>query len=228
MESKKELMAAELEKTIAQYWDNYYENKDISHVPIPSQFAPFALQEAGKPDMILEFGCGLGRDSIFFARQGVKTVGFDGSQVAVEKCKMIADAFDINNLMFETCQITTKNLNDIAFEYNMPDKSSQIMVYARFFLHAITEDDEKALLLFLTSALKSGDIFAIEYRTIRDSDLKKVTEFHYRRYINPVILHGKLAAAGFSIKYAVEGFGFAKFGRDDAYAARCIAVKNPE
>lgn len=221
-------MATDLDKNTTQYWDNYYASKDASRVPIPSQFAPFALQEAGKPDVVLEFGCGMGRDSIFFARQGVKTIGLDGSHVAVEKCKIIATAFGVNDLMFETCQIGTKTLNNIALKYNLPDKSVQVMAYARFFLHAITEDDENILLHFLASALKAGDIFAIEYRTIRDADLRKVTESHYRRFIDPVIFHGKLAAAGFSIKYAVEGFGFAKYGSDDAYAARCIAVKNPE
>ena len=71
-------MATDLDKNTTQYWDNYYASKDASRVPIPSQFAPFALQEAGKPDVVLEFGCGMGRDSIFFARQGVKTIGLDG------------------------------------------------------------------------------------------------------------------------------------------------------
>ena len=192
---------------------------------MPSQFAPFALQEAGNPDLILEFGCGLGRDSIFFARQGFKTIGFDGSHVAVEKCGMIAATLSVSNVVFECCQLSSQNLNDVALRYNLPDKSSRIMAYARFFLHAITEEDENTFLNFLSTALKVGDILAIEYRTTRDSDLKKVTQSHYRRYIDPVILYEKLAAAGFTISYAVEGFGFAKYGGDDAYAARCIAVK---
>ena len=71
----------------------------------------------------------------------------------------------------------------------------------------------------------SGDILALEFRTSRDEFLSKVTESHYRRFINPLAVVAKGNHLGFSCEYFVEGFGYAKYKSDDAHVARIIFRK---
>lgn len=92
-------------------------------------------------------------------------------------------------------------------------------------MHAITDDEERAFLELAAELTSSGDILAVEYRTIRDSSGAKVTERHYRRFVTPATVQARALAAGFDVTYAVEGFGFAKYKQDDAYVARALFTK---
>ena len=49
-----------------------------------------ALAHGGRPDRVLEFGCGVGRFSRYLARQGLRATGVDFSQVAIAKAKAAA------------------------------------------------------------------------------------------------------------------------------------------
>jgi hypothetical protein len=62
----------------------------------------------------------------------------------------------------------------------------------------------------------------VEYRTIRDSNGAKETDAHFRRFLNPADFQYAAAQHGFRVRYAVEGYGFAKYRQDDAYVARCL------
>ena len=53
-----------------EYWNHFYASRDALKLSAPSQFAAFAAQEAGDAHLIIEVGCGTGRDSLFFARHG--------------------------------------------------------------------------------------------------------------------------------------------------------------
>lgn len=99
------------------------------------------------------------------------------------------------------------------------------MAYARFFLHAITDSEELAFFEGMSAALREGDRLAVEYRTIRDAEGEKVTAAHYRRFVEPAGVIANAAEAGFAVEYAVEGTGFAKYLKDDAYVARTVFRK---
>lgn len=58
-----------------EYWNEYYEttaDNNSTEVPklIPSQFADFVLNEFQDRTRFIDFGCGNGRDSFFFADHG--------------------------------------------------------------------------------------------------------------------------------------------------------------
>ena len=99
------------------------------------------------------------------------------------------------------------------------------VLYARFFVHAITDEEELSFLDLAADLTKSGDLLAVEYRTVRDSSGAKVTGSHYRRFVTPASFQARTLARGFDEVYAVEGFGFAKYKQDDAYVARAIYLK---
>lgn len=100
-----------------------------------------------------------------------------------------------------------------------------IAVYARFFLHAITEDEQDYLLSILGKQLPSGAKLFFEYRTDRDRGDRKAFGNHYRRFqAHHEVLEG-LRANGFHVEYDIEGKGFAKYKDEDAVVGRCIATK---
>lgn len=196
------------------YWDIYYGGREVP--VLPSQFAVFVLGEY-RPDAVLDIGCGSGRDSFWFAQQGLKTIGVDGSRAAVDLCSQRATGND--NLKFLQADVGSSSLA----EELLAEFTGSPLIYARFFLHAIDEAGQSALLDHAAKILNDrGGKFAVEYRTVRDMSLTKSTADHYRRFIQPSDLVAEANSKGLSCRYAVEGFGFAKYKTDDAYVARMI------
>lgn len=65
-----------------KYWDEFYSS--VSNVPVsPSQFCVFVSTAVDKGTPIVEFGCGNGRDSFFFALQGFPVFASDVSTGAI-------------------------------------------------------------------------------------------------------------------------------------------------
>lgn len=209
------------EQAKAQYWESYYAERKSTRVPVPSQFAVFVAQEISDDTTVIDVGCGNGRDSIFFASQAHSVLGLDGSSAAIDACRAVANAAGEAHAEFEAVGVT-----DPAFTSTLSravaGARGPVVVYARFFLHAITDDAQAEMIAAVAGSLRPGDQFAVEYRTTKDAALTKETAEHYRRYIDPAQLIVEVSRQGFSVEYAVEGFGFAKYRHDDAHVARAI------
>lgn len=199
----------------SEYWDEYYAARASDGRRLPSQFATFVAGELGRPHRIIELGCGDGRDAMFFATYGHDVVGVDGSKTAIAACRTLAEKLGLT-ATFVHARIDAPGLAERV------RGEGPRLVYARFFLHAITEAEEEALLDLASELTGPGDLLAVEYRTIRDLSGTKVTASHYRRYILPAAFEARALGRGFDVIYAVEGFGFAKYREDDAYVARTL------
>lgn len=201
------------------YWDTYYAEQRTTRRPLPSQFATFVAGELDRPHDVVELGCGAGRDSIFFATNGHRVTGVDASVQAVESCSARAQALG-EDVTFRAAAIDDPTLAD-----QIGPAEGPRVVYARFFLHAITDEEEQAFFTLTKALTTPGDLLAVEYRTVRDSSGSKVTDTHYRRFVNPSHVQARALDLGFDVTYAVEGFGFAKYKQDDAYVARTIFTR---
>jgi hypothetical protein len=66
----------------------------------------------------------------------------------------------------------------------------------------------------------------LEFRTTEDEKRQKVTDAHYRRYIEPNQLAKHLSSFyNFNLEYLASGTGFAKYLTDDAHIARMLLKK---
>lgn len=210
------------------HWDSFYKTRGAPS--IPSQFAVFTCDYLQPGQNIFEFGCGDGRDSFFLAAQGYRVVGIDASEQAVALCRNRLAQNKSFGAEFQQLQIradwTGEQIADAAraLREKVGETSKPTAVYARFFLHAITEEEELAFLK-LARALAPEGLCAVEFRTHRDFPLKKETSPHYRRYIDPLAFHVRAAQAGLEPAYFIEGFGFAKYKTDDAHVARFVLGK---
>lgn len=203
------------------YWNQFYDAR-ASALAMPSQFALFVLGETAGDCAIVDVGCGTGRDALYFSSQGRRVVGIDASVAGVKHCsdlatknaldaKFIASPIDSPSLTNEVRSVATLD--------------GAICVYARFFIHAINDEEEQAFLTLASSLCAPGGLLAVEFRTLRDAQLSKETGAHYRRYVNPLTFIHSAISHGFSSEYFVEGFGYAKYKTDDAHVARCILRK---
>ena len=102
------------------------------------------------------------------------------------------------------------------------------MIYARFFIHAITDEEQASFLDFCAAYIKAhGGRAAFEFRTPMDERLTKVTGAHYRRYVDPVDFLSELFKRGLTASYMVQGTGLAKYKTDDAHVVRLLVERAP-
>ncbi|MBS3650427.1 class I SAM-dependent methyltransferase [Pseudaminobacter sp. 19-2017] len=208
---------------LKSYWNGYYASQSRERRPVPSQFAVFVQGELASPHLIVDVGCGNGRDTIFFSSYGNAALGVDGSSAAVEYGQALADRLGMP-ARFASIDVNDKNTLVRTIE-EAKNGDLPLLIYARFFIHAIDDAAQAAFLDTCAQVCKDGDRLAFEFRTVRDKSLEKVTESHYRRFVEPSAFLAEMGLRGFSAEYFVEGFGFAKYKSDDAYVARFMCTK---
>ncbi|MCI8210528.1 hypothetical protein AUC61_13385 [Pseudomonas sp. S25] len=203
----------------SSYWDAFYGSKKKGAPAYPSQFAAFAINELTDVDGVIEFGCGNGRDSEFFAAYGFDLLGVDASAEAIELCRSRSIHEHANYMQ---CQAAAARDQITAFLAG----KRKIAVYARFFLHAIDEAEANAFLDLLGTLLPSQSQVLFEYRTVDDASQDKTfgTD-HYRRFLDHAVVLENIERAGFTVTYQIEGRGLAKFRTEDAKVGRCVAHK---
>ena len=198
-----------------EYWDSFYSSKTASQLDAPSQFAVFVNGEIDARVPIVDIGCGTGRDALFFASRGKEVLGVDGSGQAVELCTSKAVALGYGHAQFLHADINAPDTE----ERLLGQLSGHAALYARFFVHAITDSAEDRLFT-LAKQVIGDSVLAVEFRTARDSHQAKVTPTHFRRFVNPFDFINRAASHDLMVEYFVEGFGFAKFKDDDAHVAK--------
>jgi len=203
-----------------KYWNSFYDNEKLGIEVIPSQFAAFVMGEFHDIDNIIEVGCGVGRDALFFASMGKRVIGLDASTAAIRICESRSKSESLN-ASFMNYDISNNKYSDLEL-CNFYNFSSKTLVYARFFLHAIDEESEGDFFEFCQKVCHKKGSIALEFRTERDINQSKETGKHYRRYINSLGFMKRVVRHGFQVDYFVEGFGFAKYKQDDAHVARFI------
>lgn len=178
-----------------KYWTNFYKSFDEKN---PSNFAIFCNDNFNlKNTLIVDLGCGNGRDTIFFHNLGYKVWGVD------EVCPVRKGyVFIKKDALTFLKEIDTGIKNGIA--------------YCRFFFHAIDEETENKILDNLKRNFRT---LMAEFR----SDAGSCDETHYRRLINGNKFLKKLIAKGFKILYFQEGRGFSPYGKEDPLLIRIIA-----
>lgn len=206
------------------YWNDFYKKVIIEE---ESTFCTFIKKEINEDLFIIDIGCGSGRDTHSFAKEGHQVYGIDRS---VEAINMNNDNVKgITNMNFINIDISKEKELHLFIE-DVSDtatkNSKKLMIYSRFFLHSINNDTEEILLKVLSKLLKTGDLLVLEFRTIEDEKIDKVYNNHYRRYINADELHRILEKNyGFTSEYFHKGQGLSIYKNEDPYLARIIMKK---
>lgn len=149
-----------------QLWNNSHQNGELDHYSTnPTDFA----REVGKVikphSKILELGCGVGNDSIYFATSGHQIIATDFSDIAIEKNKK---RFGSNsNLAFQ--------ILDMNQTFSFGDKEFDV-VYARLSLHYFTDDRTGKIIGEIYRVLKPNGYLCFICKSVNDSAYGKGRE----------------------------------------------------
>lgn len=212
------------EKNNVSYWNEFYKKVALDE---ESTFCTFIKEEIRDDVVIIDIGCGSGRDTRSFAKEGYQIYGIDRSIEAInmnnENVKHISNIEFFNIDIADERKLQSFIDNIIATKKNYEKK---LMIYSRFFLHSINKETELILLHILSMVLKREDLLVLEFRTIEDEKIEKVYSDHYRRYIDSDELKDDLENKyEFSTEYYYKGRGLSIYKNEDPYLARMILKK---
>ena len=137
-------------------WDEIFRRRAYLET---SKFAKESVKYFPKEAKILDLGCGVGGDSIFFAKKGYKVIGVDFSKEALKKAKENAKSFKIKNVTFVYQDISKR----LKFE-----NASFDVVYARLSIHYFTDKVTERIFKEIKRILKPGGIFCACCKSIKD------------------------------------------------------------
>ncbi len=195
------------------YWNKFY--RDTLVVKRSSNFSLFVIKKIKKnSDMLLDVGCGNGRDTFFFIRNKVKTFGIDQSSTIINENNKIKKVFF--NINFCKKRIILKN------KFNV--------FYARFFLHSITLIEEKKFFKNIKLNSRPESRIFLEFRTDKDPLIKQGTKIskyerftdHYRRFINVTAFEKRVKNEKFDILFLKTSNKFSIFKDDKPDICRVI------
>ena len=197
------------------YWRSIYTD---SKVPtFPSQFSVFVQSWLGMNNgTIIEFGCGNGRDSRFFHQMGHAVTVSD--QVICEDLHQFAISSE-NFAAVETLIVDAVESLRHTVDFGKP-----VILYSRFFQHAISEADQITMLKTLSKVLHKDSMMFFEFRL--DEDAENPKEFgtsHFRRFQSADEFRTTLAQTGFECVYSCEGTGYARYKSEDPHVGRFVA-----
>ena len=168
------------------FWNSHYQK---FHITEPSSFARYCVDRwITKNDLVIEIGCGNGRDGVFLFKNCDQYIGIDTSSKALEQFSLQLNEAE------PTCsaELLCVNVRDFKFKDVSCKSGGRIVLYSRFSLHSLDEETERHILREFIR-LPENSIFALEARTTFDplsgvgTNVGKnafITD-HYRRFVDP-------------------------------------------
>jgi tellurite methyltransferase len=208
------------EKKNIEYWNAFYKKVKIQE---ESTFCTLIKNTIKNDAIILDVGCGSGRDAFSFAKDGYGVVGIDRSEEAIKLNEILREDMNFNhlNINFHAVDISDEQgLSELvgSISQSAKNEDKKLVVYVRFLLHSINEKTEEILLTTMSKHLRKGDFFAAEFRTIEDQN---------RRFVSAEdVLSDLENKYSFTKILFTKGTGLSIFNNEDPYLARIIMEKS--
>ncbi len=204
------------------YWKQFYKRRPTAE---PSAFAQAMLSRLRPNSLVLDLGCGSGRDAVFFAEHGHSVIGLDLCDVAIERGRRVVRKKRLRNCRLVRADVSDRHaMRTIVRKFiRSPPATHDVVVYARFFMHSVTATTEQATLRLLKKYLGTFSLMA-EFRTTLDEKLPKAHAAHYVRYIDPSAFVAKLKRYGMKVEHREEGTGLAVYKTEDPHLCRIVGT----
>jgi tellurite methyltransferase len=206
------------------FWNKHYQRFSVQQ---SSAFSSYCITRYLKrEDVVVELGCGNGRDGTMLAGVASLYAGIDACPVAIESFSKKIDQHQ--NIQRHNVELLQEDFTNIDFR-RFAKNNERLAIYSRFSLHSINYEEVSRLLSNIERLDPSSWIFMLEARTIFDEfygvgkELGK-HEFksdHYRRFIDPAEFL-KEVSARFNVRYFEVADGFAKFGKENPIVMRVV------
>jgi tellurite methyltransferase len=135
---------------MSKYYNEKYGSDEFFWGKQPSSTARIFLQKfpPHEGQTLIDIGCGEGRDSIFFARNGYRVTSFDYSTDGIQKAKVWADELNLSIDFFQS------DIN----EYRL--KKSYDVVFASGALHYIQQNSRQEIISNYKQFTRPGGVHA--------------------------------------------------------------------
>ena len=152
----------------SQHWENNFSNKPEMFGLEPSTPAKKALKifKNNKANKIVELGAGLGRDSIYFAKNSIHVEALDYSQSGIKNINQKIKQNNLSNL------IKTK-IFDVRKKLPFKNNSIEGVYSHMLYCMALTTSDLESLNKEIHRILKPGGMNIYTVRHTNDGDYKK-------------------------------------------------------
>lgn len=215
--------------TEQNYWNDFYEKCVID---VPSQFCVSMATDITKRKTVVEFGSGNGRDSLYLASIGHVLVALDLSVEAVEKCNTSMISQGVKHAIFLHGDMSNDDDVQKAITIargNAHDDEPELVIYSRFVMHSLDDEQEHKFLTSLSGCMKPGEKLYLEFRSSEDAVTDKYygNTNHYRRYVDTTKFVKSLSGDySFEINYSITGQGMARYKEEDPFISRILATRN--
>jgi SAM-dependent methyltransferase len=201
------------------YWESFYASAASGRVPRDaSSFAHWVAEQEQVPGPLVDVGSGTGRDAIWFARRGYRTVGLDYAASAVHFASSRAEEEDAD-ARFERLNLyhsdEVKELGTRLAAHLAPR-----VVYARFVVHALEDVGRKNLWLLSRMLLEAGGRSYLEFRV---SSTEHEFGEHFRQFVRPETVAVEIEAYGGRVEHQEVSTGLAIYKDEDPSVCRLVA-----
>lgn len=168
----------------------------------PTEFAGKVARLFQKTSQILELGCGLGNDAVYFAKLGHNVLATDFSDVIIRKDKQTYK--DVSSLRFK--------LVDSSKPLPFKDQKFDV-IYARLSLHYFNEQTTRKVFKEISRILKNGGLLCFICKSVNDplygqgEEIEKDTflfENHIRHFFSEEYTK-KLLKENYQVKNLLKG-----------------------
>ena len=143
-------------------WEEYYsvlrQLPDWLRKPVPFVVDALSIFRKSGAHQFLDLGCGMGRNSIYLAKQGFDVIGIDISKSALRKTKSWSEIEGITNVTVLCASMTHLPFVNHAFD---------AIVSVSVIHHAVKEDIRKAM-EEIHEVLKDNGLFLANLLSIED------------------------------------------------------------
>ena len=162
------------------HWDETYKMEDFFG-PKPSLFAEKSLEILKKEgvEVLLELGCGQGRDTWLFARNGISVYAMDYSDQGICQMREKAKEHGVDKLI-------TLKVRDVRRGIPLPDSSIDAIYSHMFFNMEFREEEMFGVFQECLRVLRPGGLNIYSVRSEHDPHYQKFTHLDEDMYQNPM------------------------------------------
>ena len=199
-------------------WGRFYKMHRREIPRTASPFARWVIQQADAT-VVIDVGCGTGRDTLHYARKGRTAIGLDVVSAAYRPAQRKAAK---RGLDASFRHLNLSRCGDHAYRRRAGWTQQTTAITARFVLHNLQPADRDHFWRLCTMLLQGGGRAYLEFRVPRDRPLPKHWAGRGRRYLSPKAVVNEAARYGATEISRVVSRGLARFEDEDPWVCRLV------
>ncbi len=201
-------------------WQDYWLHNSFD---APSPFAEFVDGLRLASGLVVDLGCGDGRDAPLFVHSGARVLGLDYTPAAIDSARRRGLAHGLAD--FEQCDLAVEGALR-GRPGTLPEQRPPTLFYARQLLDSISRTASVTLFAELKLLVRPGDAVAFEFRTPAGDRLHYHERLNCgRRAVEPAPIRDWLCESGFEVIADSGSSAWEKAGSKPLPLRRLVAVK---